>query len=218
MRFPFSYTGEVIFYKPEGFSSELFLKSFYPQATIHDSGNGFLVFTTPITLLKLPVKVKIWLADDNTSIQCNYQISMLGNNLVILLGLLFMMFFMYFHAKLPEILSPVLAVFYYVLNTLRISSHLKKIIYSYLGFDNVAGKPELWQQQIKWMQDQKVCPACGEEQNPYSVKCVNCGLFLHKKPQKLNQINTSNPFFKDVHYEFKKGGNEKNSGKHNLSG
>ncbi len=204
MRFPFTYTGELVFYKPEGFKMDLFIKQIQLKVSHVDFSEGQLTFISNFSYSKLPVKIVLTIRDYNTSIYCSYKISLFENNVALLLSLVFTIFFYHFNSILFAVISIVGGLLFYFFNLLKISNGVKALIYSSVGKIDEVGEPALWQQQQQWMKNKKLCPACGEQKNAYSNKCINCGLHFSKKKEKFSNINTSGLGNNSISYEVNK--------------
>ncbi|MBI9069102.1 MAG: hypothetical protein JEZ09_17525 [Salinivirgaceae bacterium] len=189
MTFPFYYTGEIIFYKPENFENTDFQKHF-------ESGNLKIK-----TLLNFPASVTFIINDENVSIQVLYKISMFEQNIILLFSFLMATFFYLFDANALSIISIFIGVFYYIGNLSKVSKSIKNLVYSYIGGNLSVEESTLWNLQQKWMKDKNLCPACGEPKNPYSNKCINCGIYLSKKTVKLESENSTT--VKDIVIDYK---------------
>ncbi len=206
MRFPFAYTGELVFYKPEGFDLNRFIEQIRVKIPTIEYSDEQLTFTANFSYSKLPVKIVLTIHDYGTSIYCSYQISLFENNTALLLSLVFTGFFYHFNSTLFAAVSLISGILFYFFNTIKISNALKALIYNSVGNIEEVGEPALWEMQQKWMKDKTLCPACGEPKNMYSNKCVNCGLYFSKKRGKFSNINTSVLGNKSVTYEVTKKG------------
>lgn len=202
MSFPLNYTGELVFYKPEGFVTDAFIHQLKLKFNIENNITPF-VFHTRSSFSKLPIKVVFDVIDDNTSILCRYNISLFENNLVFIASLVFASFFYFNNSIDVSVIVIALGIVYYLANTSRISHFIKSNIYNILGSNIDYGMIDLWKKQKQWMQDPLLCPACGEPKNKYSNKCVNCGLFFTKDKQRVSQTNTSLSNSESINYEIK---------------
>ena len=204
MHFPFAYTGELVFYKTDDFNVDEFINQIESQLIVSEKNKQQLIFSTPFSYSKLPVKITLSVVDDNTSIHCKYAISLFENNMVFLLTATFSLFFFHFDNQLFAIASLVIGVLFYFFNTIKISNSIKTLIYNQVGGNADIGTPELWKQQQKWMKDANLCPACGEPKNAYSHKCINCGLFFSENTTKITNVNSSLPIGSEIIYEVTK--------------
>lgn len=189
MHFPFAYTGEVVFYKIDDFDPDLIFKQIQSKVLISSIKDEDIIFTAPFSFSKLPIKIGLSIIDDYSTVYCKYNISLFENNVIILLSLVFASFFYFFGSELISFFSIIGGVIFYLFNAIEMSKSVKTLIYSIFGNNAEIGEPILWEKQQQWMKDKTLCPACGEPKNPYSSKCVGCGLFLDKG--KLAQTYTN---------------------------
>ena len=189
MHFPFAYTGEVIFYKTDDFEVNSFFKQIQSKVSTSLISDDKIVFTAPFSFSKLPVKITLNISDDNSTIYCKYSISLFENNVILLLSIVFASFFYHFGGNLITIISILIGLVFYLLNAVEMSKSVKTLIYNIFGDNAEIGEPVLWEKQQQWMKDKSLCPACGEPKNPYSSKCLGCGLFLDKG--RLSQTYTN---------------------------
>jgi len=201
MQFPFSYTGELVFYKPDEFDVDIFLTQIETEVNINSKDSSEVIFSAPFSFSKLPIKIKMRVRDYNAYIHCKYQISLFENNIIFLLTLTFAAFFLHFDNHAFSFISVVTGLLYYFFNLAKISNSIKALIYKQIGGSTDIGTPELWKQQKQWMKDTTLCPACGESKNEYSNKCINCGLYFDKNKPKINQVNTSISGNNEIVYE-----------------
>jgi len=191
MNFPLEYTGEIVFYKPDEFKIEQFILLLRNDVQSDSNNSDSISWLSTNSYTKLPVKISLNIIDDNTSISCRYKISMFENNVVLIFGVVMALFMNYNDSLLGTFIPILGGILFYLLNTIKISNGVKGLIYSYISIDKDIGEPELWQMQQLWMKDKTRCPACGEPKNPYSHKCVNCGVYYSKK-QKATPNGNSN--------------------------
>ena len=55
---------------------------------------------------------------------------------------------------------------------------------------------------VAWINNPKVCPACGSPRNEYLNKCGSCGLVLDKKPQKKKPPNHNHTGAQNVEIKY----------------
>jgi hypothetical protein len=204
MQFPFTYTGEIVFYKPNDFSFDLFVNQIESAFALSTKVKGELEFLAPLSYSKLPIKISLSLIDDKVSIHCKYRISLFESNVIVLLSWVFAFFFNHFNNLATAIFTLILGLGFYFFNTIKISNSIKRIIYNLIGGNPDIGKPELWKNQQEWMKDKNRCPACGEYKNAYSASCINCGLHLQNTKEDIKKINTSGSNDGDIVYEITK--------------
>jgi len=203
MSFPFTYTGELVFYKPDDFNTDDFVQRL-KQKLRTDKFNDSLIFSINSPVSKLPIKVQLEIIDDNTSLCFKYHISLFENNVVLIAALVFSTFFYYNSSVGIAITALLLGVIYYLSNTSKISHSIKSELYNLMGSKIDFGMVELWSKQKKWMKDSTLCPACGEPKNNYSNSCVNCGLVFSKNKPRLSQTNTSLSNNSEISYQITK--------------
>lgn len=189
MHFPFAYTGDVVFYKTDDFEVNTFFKQIQSSVSVISISDDKIIFTAPFSFSKLPVKITINVIDDNSTVYCQYSISLFENNVILLLSLVFAGFFYYFDAELITVTSILIGLVFYLLNAAQISKSIKTLIYNIFGNNAEMGEPVLWEKQQQWMKTNTLCPACGEPKNPYSSNCIGCGLFVDKG--RLSQTYTN---------------------------
>lgn len=211
MNFPLSYTGQVVFYKPEGFNTNEFVDAFIQRFNIQTAGADNMHFTASISLSGLPIKLWVSMVDDNVTIACNYRISLFENNLIMVASWIFAVFFYLNHLKFFSVAFLGVGLLYYLVNTAKISNSLKKEFFRLMGSKIEYGNAELWKMQKQWMKDKTICPACGEPKNKYSNACVNCGLVFSKNKIQMSQTNMSNLNTSTINFEVTKKNIEKNN-------
>lgn len=203
MSFPFSYTGEVVFYKPDDFNTDEFALKVKQKFNV-EVVDEFFLFQSKSSFSKLPVKVKMSISDDNTSLHCQYKISLFENNIVFLAALVIAAFF-YFNDNIAiSVFAASAGLIYYLANTSRISHFLKAGLYNLMDSKIEYGTAKLWKKQKQWMKNPLLCPACGEQKNKYSNSCVNCGLVFSKSKAKPSQTNTSAAQNNAINYKLTK--------------
>lgn len=187
--FPFGFTDELVFYTPDGFDEALFLKQFArlinqsePEYHMHGQAN--------ISVSKLPVHITITFMPDTVASKVVFTISLFENNLVMLAGVLFSVFLYSYQSLALAGLALPAAIGFYLINLHKTIQVLRKKTLAFAGADLDLGEPGLWNLQQKWLKDPGLCPACGEPINPYSHKCVNCGLHFTKGKHKAPAENT----------------------------
>jgi hypothetical protein len=199
--FPLSYSNDIILYKPKNFSTSLFVDKIKDKVSIVYTDDNKIVFNAPLSYSKLPVKITVFINDDETdTLFVKYNISLFENNVIFVLAITFATFFYYFDVTKISILFIIGGIIFYLLNIAKISKSIKDIVNKLFDGNSEIGEPALWKKQQIWINDQTVCPACGEKINSYSAKCLNCGLFLTKKPinSYTNTNTTSNIFYKVI--------------------
>jgi len=194
----------MVYYKPDNFNFDQFAQQIESKVHGNKTSDNKLSFSAPFSYTKLPIKIVFNLRDDNTSIHFKYRISLFENNVVFLLTMVFLLFFKYHGVNTLGYLSIISGIIFYFFNTIKISNTIKNIFYNLVGGKTDVGMPELWKKQEKWMKDKTLCPACGETKNPYSAKCVNCGLYFNKKQTHFKKVNLSSSKENDVVYEVTK--------------
>ena len=102
-------------------------------------------------------------------------------------------------------LALVAGLVFYGLNLHKTISSLKRIAIDAAGATLDLGEPALWKKQKKWLNDSRVCPACGEPKNTYSYKCINCGIYFTKPgKQKPTEVVSSSIKGITIHYQLSK--------------
>jgi hypothetical protein len=188
--FPFSFTDELVFYTPDNFNDSVFLKQLAKHLQIENYGYQMKVHSN-VSLSKLPVKIGILFLPDTVASKIIFTLSLFENNLVLLAGMLFSSFLFYYNSTTLAVLLLLSAILFYLINLHKSIQNLRKIAIDAAGTNLDMGEPALWKHQQKWLKDPSVCPACGEPTNPYSAKCVNCGLHL-TKPKKHSPGGNTN--------------------------
>lgn len=168
MNFPFVYTGELVLYKPESFNQQAV------EQKLHNLNQ-----VKSLVSFYLRVKTSL-IADDQTSIQIKYRISLFELNILFLFFLLFGLFFYWFDRHLFCVISIIAAFVFYFFNLAHVSRKTKDSILHILAIGSEIEENQLWKKQQVWMKDKTLCPACGEPKNPYAYKCVNCGIYFKK--------------------------------------
>ncbi len=204
MVFPFYYTGEVAFYKSKDFDINLFYNTLKKEAVNSSTTSDKLTLFVPFSLTKIPVKVYFSIIDDDVTIYCKYQISLFENNTGLLSSFLLAGFFYYFNSTFWSIVTLLAGFSFYIFNLIIISRKIKQLIEKTVNRDADAAEPVLWEKQQKWIKTPGVCPACGEKINPYSKKCLNCGLTLKGKHSAKKYSNTTTTYKQNINYTLTK--------------
>jgi hypothetical protein len=196
--FPFYYHDELLFYKPEKFDNVLFMRQ------LEREFHGILQEN------RIPIRVNIHYKPDNITGNVSISISLFESNLLLTLFLAFGFFFLFHQSQFFGIASIMAGILYYFLNIHVSIASIKKSIIRISGITFDLGESELWKKQQVWMENEHLCPACGEQKNPYSYRCINCGIhFRNPNKQEDNAvINTTGAT--EVTYQYQKK-NEKNS-------
>jgi hypothetical protein len=200
MFFPFYYTGEVAFYKSKDFNVGLFYNNLKKDAVNSNITSDVLTVFVPYSLTKIPVKVYFSIIDDNVTIYCKYKISLFENNTGLLFSFFLTGFFYYFNSILLSVITLLAGFSFYIFNLTLISRKIKLLIEKTANMDRDAAEPVLWEKQQKWIKTPDVCPACGEKINPYSKKCLNCGLILKGKHSSKKYSNTTVTYKQNINY------------------
>lgn len=210
VHFPFSYMDELVFYTPEQFSASTFVNNLGKEFSISEQGY-FMEFPSTVSLSRLPVNTFMEIQSDAVSTKITLIVSLFENNVILLLSLLLSAFLYYFDAFTGSTLSLIAGVVFYATNLHKTISTLRNKVLKIAGANLDLGEPGLWRKQQQWMKDPSVCPACGEPVNPYSHRCINCGIYLFnpKKQKQENSVNTSNGS-SNIQYQIKPK-HEKNS-------
>lgn len=212
MKFPFWYTGVKTFYKPESSDSGLLISSWIKTINCQrikqhcqlDGNYG---------LFNLHASVRFQFDTSGTTVQVKYFISLFESNIIFLTGLCFAGFFFYFQSYLYVGVAFIVGLVLYLTNTLLISNHIDKLLFKLGEWSEMIESQQLWEQQRCWLNDNSVCPACGEPKNQYAGQCLNCGLFFTStgKPNFVSSLNnTANV---DVNYNLTTSANTKNNAK-----
>lgn len=177
--FPFTYKGELVFYKPDEFNVEIIQK---------DLGSKEIQIQS---LFYFKTKVKTTVFDDNVSINIAYYISLFEQNIIFLFFVLFAVFFYVFNANAFSTLSIISGGIFYLSNLMYVSKHTKLVLSEKTGLGSEIEESLLWKKQQEWMKNNTLCPACGEPKNSYSNKCVNCGIYFSKKAKNIDAASTT---------------------------
>ena len=208
MNFPFRYRGEMIFYRPESFNRAAMIEQLSAEnlETIKDSGN--IQLSLPGPFFGFPITCRVEITEESSTIRVDYSIRLNETNLVFFLSLAFCLFFYLIRYPAISVLFGFGGIVFYLTSLSKTSSKLKGEIKKAFGEITEPGEPELWKQQQEWMKNAEVCPACGEAVNPYTAKCINCGLQLGKpkKHKPVTRESLTEPI--TVQYTLKKKGEE----------
>ncbi len=144
-------------------------------------------YLTDLTGLKILVTSNIQTTANYVS--CLYTLHLFPLLLITLTGFLLGGLLYYTHQPTWALIALIMSVIYFASNFI----YLHQKTHQYLNpLADAASADTLWQQQQTWLNNNSVCPACGEPENPYSEFCVNCGLRLsHKKQQRTSTSTTS---------------------------
>ncbi len=201
MVFPFWYNGEVISYKSDDLDYsnllyEITKKNYGKQI---DSDNFEWQIKKGLFNNVIPVKIKV--NTDNISVHISYYVSLFESNILLLFGLLFSVFF--FISGQPHLISTpiILGVTAWFINTIRIIFYVKEQLKTFSKFDNNISRQYLWGKQQKWINEEHLCPACGEPLNPYSSSCTQCRLNVkNTKNKPINKANLTSE--KNINFEY----------------
>lgn len=204
MPIPFNYTEEQVFYLPDNFNESDFLQKLLKKANIIKPKNNYTDYNFFILNL-IRIRININILIDNVNLRIRYSIKTFELNIIMLFALLFFAFFLGFSKKNEAIISITAGIIIYINCIVYIVNKLKTSIDAILDQKPNQGDFELWQKQKKWLNTPGLCPACGEPVNPYSTKCVVCGLTIGKNKKKAsNQSATTNT---DIIFTIKKNKN-----------
>ncbi|MGD9992737.1 MAG: hypothetical protein AB7S69_05515 [Salinivirgaceae bacterium] len=209
-KFPFVFTDELVFYAPDDFDENSYLKTLVEhfQARITDYD---ITAESAVSLSKLPVKIKLHYQPDPIAPKITIRISLFENTIALLLFVAIGVFLFEFDAVSVAITMLLAGVVFYIINLHKTLSNLKTKLLNLARANLDWGEPALWKKQQIWLKNPMVCPACGEPRNSYSSKCVNCGLWLNKASKNKNTGNISTSAGDTpISYQYQKK-NEKNS-------
>jgi hypothetical protein len=190
--FPFYFHDEIVFYKTEEFDSALFMQRLAAEYHAHLQGDS-IVADTPVSISKIPIRVNFQFKPDNVTGNVSFSLSLLESNLALIISSVFSFFFLSYNDTLFGYLSIIAGILFYFINIHISVTAIKRSIIKISGTPFDLGEPELWKKQQVWMKDPLLCPACGEPKNPYSYKCVNCGIYFSNptKQPSDEQVNTT---------------------------
>lgn len=191
MRFPFWYTGEVVFYKSEKNSSPDFIHNLFisNHGTLESKGNYLFQGNKGVFGLRSIVKVQANI--EGPTIHIKYFSSLFESNIIFLLGIVLGSFFYLNQKYLFGVVFFIVGLAVYLINTILINSYIKSILKPIGELNQTLEQQELWLKQKEWTKDPDVCSACGEPINPYTIKCVNCGLQFSTKGKKPSTANST---------------------------
>jgi uncharacterized membrane protein len=143
--------------------------------------------------------VKTVLFKGNDKINCSFVIEDLLKIYVII------DFIFVFLAKNFETILIFSVAFLVVLYAISIF-HIKNSLIAFVEEIIANQEEENFSQQIKWTDDNNVCPACGNPISEYDIYCIDCGINLEKwrKTKKQKNISRSGFFQQKIQYNFKK--------------
>lgn len=84
--------------------------------------------------------------------------------------------------------------------------HIKNSLVAFVEEIIENKETENFSKQIKWTDDNNVCPACGNRITEYDMYCIDCGINLEKwrKTKKQKNISRSGFFKQKIEYSYKK--------------
>jgi hypothetical protein len=207
--FPFSYHDNLLFYKPNNFDNIGFIKELAKEfQALHQ--HNIITADIPISITRMPIRVTMHYKPDNLTGDVSISLSLLESNLLLIIFLAFGFFFMFHQNLVFGIASIVAGVLYYILNIHVSITAIKKSIIRISGTTYDLGEHELWEKQQEWMKNELLCPACGEQKNPYSYKCINCGIYFSNPKKQVDNSMANTTGTDNVKYQYRKN-NEKNS-------
>ncbi len=203
MKFPFWYTGEMVFYK----SDQINVAEAIDNIVCNNDGkileNKQILFQGNKGLFGWPSRIKLHLNSEGTTIHITYHLSLFESNILLLFGILFGSFFYMYNHVNYSVLAIIISCSLYIINTFKLSAFAKELVAKFGSLTKSIEQQKLWEQQQKWIKDIKVCPACGEPVNPYSANCVNCGLFFKGKKSKNHDTGVNNTNNQEISIEYK---------------
>lgn len=193
MIFPFWYNSELVFYKSDNTNYNVLLANMLKKNKGKQTSSDSFEWQSKKGIFNTRILVKFKINNDELTLHVRYFISMFESNILLLLGVVFALFFMFNNQTLLVVLSLVVGLLAWFVNITRVSFYIKKQFRVFGFFNNNVNRQYLWQQQQKWIKQKNLCPACGEILNPYSANCTQCGLAIQKNKKKLllHQTNTT---------------------------
>lgn len=187
MIFPFWYIGEKVFYKPDDFDLKRETKNLLYHKNVRLDSDNYFYIQGNIGLFKMPSRIKLKLDADGVTLQVKYYISLFESNIILLLGVVLGVFFLIMQKQQFSYIAFLAGSLFYVLNAVFINNFLKSILHHFGSFAETVEQQALWRKQKEWLKKPDICSACGEPVNPYSTKCVSCGMHYKNKTLKGNK-------------------------------
>jgi hypothetical protein len=170
--------------------------------------NGVVSLTTFSSLFSLEhfAEIKI-LNNENSKIHYSFNYGELYK--IILMVLLFALFFIKFSWWIYTVIAVFFSIAIITTNIYYVNSFIKRNIIAAVKQYTFIGDEYISKKQKEWIKNPRKCPACGDEVNEYSFKCLNCGLKISNK--KISSITNTTNNKVGIQY-FVKENNEKDSG------
>lgn len=187
MGFPFSYTGKIIL--NSGSISYVDVENIKKQLQPADAEATAFFFQKGFLGLPVRFSIKSLMPKESNGIE--YCMFLFETNTISLLGLVFTTFFFGYHQLYSAWFAATITLLFYSFS-LAVNGHrLHKFLMQLIDANEESLLDEQWENQQQWLKDIAVCPACGEPANPYSDKCINCGLYLGKAPKSMGDQNSN---------------------------
>jgi len=207
--FPFYYHDELIFYKPDHFDGLGFMNELGKEFQgVHH--NNRITANLPVSITKIPIRVNIHYKPDNVTGNVSIALSLFESNLLLTFFLAFGFFFFFHQSHFFGTTTILAGILYYILSIHVSITAIKKSIIRISGITFDLGESDLWKKQQEWMKNEQLCPACGEQKNPYSYQCINCGIHFRNPNKQADNTAINTTGAPEVTYQYQKR-NEKNS-------
>lgn len=170
-----------------------------------ESDQSLVSFYTYSNLFSLEHKVEVEVVEaEESSIVYNFNYGELYK--IIFMVLLFALFFVKFSWWIYLVIAFSFSIGIITVNIHYVNSFIKRNIIAAIKQDVNIDEEYISKQQKEWIDNPLKCPACGEEINKYSEKCLNCGIKVQNKKLTTKASSTSKGV--DYQYSYKK--DEKN--------
>jgi len=214
MAFPYTYKKNIIFnlklkYQNinENYILSLFLQNIHKDINFQDVQlkNNKISFLSTAPILKFHYSTEIVFEKIDDEIIISYDVNLEKLLTIVLVSIILTAFFSFVSIKYFLILAGILtisiySVFYLAIDT-RIQNilnkSLKDIIVSEESAENYSDE------QMKWINDDTRCSACGNKLSDYDLYCQECGIKL-KRNKFTIPLDVSKYKDRPVSYHFKK--------------
>ncbi len=187
MSLPYSYKSKIEIPESEAFESEEVLYKLESQLNTMQLVSEFELTDEKILFnykalfnVKYPVE---FTPKKEENIWISYEAKLMKLIQLSLVLIIFVAFFSSFEINGFLWFSAIFTLIFFTINVLYIEHGVQKLLKSTSLFQSIDMQSEekFSEEQLKWMNDTNICPACGENLLPYDQNCPECGLRLPRK-------------------------------------
>lgn len=214
MAFPYTYRKKKALYLKEkyygvntNYIQSLFYSYIQKRSSIEeiDSKKSSLTFISSAPVLKFHYSTEIVFNKEREEINIIYEVNLEKLLTIVLISIILSAFFTFVSVKYFLILAGLLTILFYGVFYLIIDNYIDNLILKSLKRIVVSSDiaENYSDEQMKWINDDSLCSACGNKLSEFDFNCKECGIKLKRNKYTI-PLDLSKYKDREVSYHFKK--------------